>query len=852
MPRFADPLHCPDCRAVLRYGAEDCPGCGLRVRGALGERLLRTLGEADAILARMRAESPTAPPPPVEAAVPPPTGLTDGLTPLPPSPSTAGPLRAGIAVASVPRVLLGLGAACLLVAALVFLAVTWSALGVGGRTAVLLVATALAGAVAGWAAARTLRATVEAVGLVALGLVALDLAGAWSAGWFGGLSGAGLAAGGGLALVLVAGGAVLAVGSTPTRRFVAGEVVVAVATAVTAAGLAGGGWATLEVRLVAAVAVAAGVAVGAVALRAPVSAVGTGLVTVASWAVLVLAGLDRLGGAPTFRSVWLEADGWPLLAAAVLAALPALASRRVPGAARAGCLGAALLVLTAVLVAPAADESATTRTAVVAGLTLAAAAATGARRPWGVAAAAPMAAGLAWTAAATAGLAALSVERLATLAQDPWSGSPGGRLPGVDAPDLPAAWLLPVAVGTGLAAAVATGRLLLGEGATSGAAARTGRGPLLAAVLAAGTLLGTATLALYPVPVWALLVAPLTATVVLAARAGRPGEHPATAVAETAAWLSVLLCSVPAALYDARLSLAVAATGAATAGWLLGRCAPSLAAAAAGTVASWSGAGLAWTVAALAGLAVPSRATAALVLLAGTVVVLTVARDRLPGRLAGVAGAEVAAATAAVVVATAGADAADRPAPWLAGYLTLAGAAVCAVAVLRTDRRWAGWVGGLLFAAASWVWLADRAVTAPEPYALPSAVALVALGLCRLRGAPGSRTGPALAPGLALGLGPSLVWSMADPESLRTALLGAVCLVLVLVGARLRWAAPLVAGATAGALLVARLAAPYLMVGVPRWLLLGAAGAVLVALGVTWEQRLRDTRTAVAHLRALR
>ena len=42
-----------------------------------------------------------------------------------------------------PKILLALGAGCLLVAALLFLAVTWSVLGVGGRTATLVGFTAI-------------------------------------------------------------------------------------------------------------------------------------------------------------------------------------------------------------------------------------------------------------------------------------------------------------------------------------------------------------------------------------------------------------------------------------------------------------------------------------------------------------------------------------------------------------------------------------------------------------------------------------------------------------------------------------------------------------------------------------
>jgi hypothetical protein len=44
------------------------------------------------------------------------------------------------------------------------------------------------------------------------------------------------------------------------------------------------------------------------------------------------------------------------------------------------------------------------------------------------------------------------------------------------------------------------------------------------------------------------------------------------------------------------------------------------------------------------------------------------------------------------------------------------------------------------------------------------------------------------------------------------------------------------------------------MVGdsVPRWALIGGAGVLLIALGVTWEARMRDARRAVDYVRSLR
>ena len=71
---------------------------------------------------------------------------------------------------------------------MIFLAVAWTWLGVGGRTAVLVAMTATTGACGTLLGRRGLRVAAEALTTVALGLVVLDVVGADNAGWFGDLS----------------------------------------------------------------------------------------------------------------------------------------------------------------------------------------------------------------------------------------------------------------------------------------------------------------------------------------------------------------------------------------------------------------------------------------------------------------------------------------------------------------------------------------------------------------------------------------------------------------------------------------------------------------------------------------
>jgi hypothetical protein len=185
-------------------------------------------------------------------------------------------------------------------------------------------------------------------------------------------------------------------------------------------------------------------------------------------------------------------------------------------------------------------------------------------------------------------------------------------------------------------------------------------------------------------------------------------------------------------------------------------------------------------------------------------------------------------------------------------YLTIAGATLAAIALVRTDRRELGWLGGALLAMASWVRLADIGVHAPEAYTLPSATALLVVGVVALRRRHDVGSLPALSAGLALGLVPSLLWVLDQPATWRALLLGVACLVLLGAGLRLRWSAPVVYAAGVGALVVLRQAAPFVDAAVPRWILIGLAGAVLIGVGITWERRVAEVRALLGFVRRLR
>jgi hypothetical protein len=467
-------------------------------------------------------------------------------------------------------------------------------------------------------------------------------------------------------------------------------------------------------------------------------------------------------------------------------------------------------------------------------------------RPWGLTGSLVQA-GAGLSALATlASVAVLATTRLADAASAAWAGSTGGHLVGSVPGELPAAWLAPLCLlalaGTGAALAKASP---VADRVVSAATD-------LPAGVAALLLAGVATLASYDVPVWSVLtVLLLGAAAFLVWWLRRPGVSPLVAATVLGAG------AVGLGAYDEWLSAAALAAALVLAGTVHLRAGSTDVAAVAGAVVAGCVAGSAWTWGALAGAAEPWTVVAALGLLGAVVLTLHLYPDEwwaceLPA--AARAGVEVGAAVSALPLAMAGvlvADLSTQP-TWTAVYLTVAGVVVTALSLLRNDRRSLAWVGGLLLAAASWVRLWDIGVQEPEPYTLPSAAALLVVGLVYLRRHYAAATMTALAPGLALATVPSLLWVLADPTGPRTLLLGLACLALVVAGLLLRWAAPLLAGALVGGLEVVRLAAPYIGDAVPRWVLIGAAGALLIAMGVTWERRLRDARQVVGFVRGLR
>ncbi|MFE0806268.1 SCO7613 C-terminal domain-containing membrane protein [Streptomyces sp. NPDC058848] len=233
----------------------------------------------------------------------------------------------------------------------------------------------------------------------------------------------------------------------------------------------------------------------------------------------------------------------------------------------------------------------------------------------------------------------------------------------------------------------------------------------------------------------------------------------------------------------------------------------------------------------------PPEHTALLVLVVPVVAALVAARTRGSAATVAVEGAGAAAALLSLALTV-------RDLPMLALVLSLCGV-VTAGTALRPKRRRAGHAAAALFLLAAWVRLAAWDVTTPEAYTLPVTVAALAVGHLTRRRDPAVSSWMAYAAGPAATLVPSLLAMWGDPHWLRPLLLGTAALAMTLAGARFRLQAPLVLGGCALALVALHELAPYVAQAVgalPRWAPPALAGLALLALGATYEQRLRDAR----------
>ena len=834
MSRLVDATICPDCRGVLDASAT-CTQCGLRVQGPLAVQLWGTMVAADRLVEQLRA------------APVPGTDATSGLVPtpgMPPAPSLSdvprfptplGVLRPRprrLPAASVPVVLLSLGAVCLLVAAIVFVAVTWGALGLTGRTLVLLGFTSLLAVIAVLLTRKSLRGAAETFWLVVAGMLTVDLLAAESAGL------AGLDALDWRAMGAAVGGMLLVLGVSVgswARRQPVGRLLGMEVVAVTGAAVATVSNAWLAENPALGSTVAVPLLAGAFVLlrrRVPVAAYGIGGLAVVTWLVLLTIGFDRSVETAGFTEWWSDVRGWPLLAAALLAGLVAQAPR-VPDVLRPVAAGLSLTPLVLLANAPQAVGT-QTRDVLVECATVAvlAALAAVAPRTWARGAAVLTALGIVW----------LGVRLLV----GPWvvlgdlstdGGTPLGQT--MTAMEHGAgAWTAGV-VALVLVAALAALLTHVPEHLR-------GEAGLAVGALAPGALvLGGLVIVLHlEPPLWAGVLAAALATAVAASAAWWVREHVLAAVlASCATAYLALLTLVAASAADLLVALVTSAllVGLAAASALRERTDARPSAAVAGALAALAGG---WALVAWGQVmaADTGAQTLTLAVYAGLVGVIAAPLTRHASTRITLE------ATAAVLAVTAVASTPDDATTAMA--LTIVGTALCLIAVTVRDRAPLGWAGAVVLGFAT-VIRVEEGITAPELYTLPAAALLIAAGAWRLGRDRTSSSFSALGSGLTLALLPSLLLALDEPVSLRGALIGAAGVLVLIVGVQQRLTAPFVLGALTTGVLAVRHLQP-IADAVPRWISLGVVGLLLLVIGITWESRLRNVASARRYLTALR
>ncbi|MEU4355232.1 SCO7613 C-terminal domain-containing membrane protein [Streptomyces virginiae] len=726
-----------------------------------------------------------------------PWGPAASGSPAPPARS-AGPAKEASAPGA-QNVLLTLGAVLLAVAALAFTLVSWGSMGIAGRSAVLAVVTAAALAAPAVLLRRGLRSTAESVAAVGLLLTVLDAYALYAVG-MPDADGTGYAAGAAavLAAVWAGYGSALRTLRIPLpAAVVAAQLPLPLAAVAWQAGPLGLGWALLVTA-----ALDAALALRVRAAAVPAALLGSAALLVGavqSWSAgsavqaLAPAALLLAGAALGAAAAWREPRVWGAALVGGVAAVVAVAGVARPELAPGWAVVAHLLVglpLLAAVRVPALPE-AVRRGAVAAGAVV----------------------GALGALAAGAAVAPVLAARLRVL-EEVWAAT------------------TPAADPYGPGASPAVGLLLTAAAAwwLSRVSARPEPG-VLAVVPAWAGLFSAPVLLGFPVAaVFAVQLAVTGAAGALALRSSGRGAGIAAAGCALAGAVNVSL----GALDGRTATFAV---------WgLLG--AACAAGAAYGAAARWVRSGAAVCAVGYAtGLLVAAAAVTDLAVVWWALPVLAVPAlvAALGPRLGAVRlPAEIAAAVSGVLAL---ALSAGRPGT-LALVLALSGV-VCAGAAVRPERRVLGWAAGALFAAATWVRLAEAGITAPEAYTLPVTVSALAVGFLRRRRDARASSWTAYGPGLAATLLPSLLAAWGDAGWVRPLVLGVAALAVTLAGGRWRLQAPLLLGGAVLAAVAVHELAPYVVQvagALPRWVPPALAGVLLLAVGATYEKRLRDAR----------
>ncbi|QEE61475.1 hypothetical protein FVA74_07715 [Salinibacterium sp. dk2585] len=142
-----------------------------------------------------------------------------------------------------------------------------------------------------------------------------------------------------------------------------------------------------------------------------------------------------------------------------------------------------------------------------------------------------------------------------------------------------------------------------------------------------------------------------------------------------------------------------------------------------------------------------------------------------------------------------------------------------------------------------------------ELLSVPIALALIAGGAITLRRVPESRSWPQLGPGIALLLLPTLFATFFEPEVWRLVALGIAAVVTIVAGVAFRLQAPFVIGTVVVLAHALRTFSPQIRAvyeAADWYVWAGIGGAILLALAIRYEQRVRDVARIATRIGSLR
>ena len=826
MIAFADPARCPNCSAAMA-GTGVCATCGVSFTSPEARELWAVLNRADTLLAQMReaAAEPAASPPKAPQ--------------LPRRPTRS--LSTG-------SIILALGALCLVVAAFIFITVSWGSLGLLGRTLVLLGITAVVGAIAAVVTLRTLRGSAEALWAILAGFVTLDYFAAREYGLLG-LDGLRFSH-----ALLLFGLLFMAIGvgvSVWAKRRVGMPIAATQIIAILGsyAACAGVDIPGLRGAYVALAALGLGLVLVAAMLRADLSkaaamaSAGPGIAYLVAWANAA----DDVATSQDLATLWGDGRVWSMIAVvAVTIGLGWCAqhwlAQRLPRAARwcASIAGAmATWGVASIVYAPVSDlsDEMQSQLVIVAFALVLLTACVPLVGHWsrGVRFASltiliPLVVlALDWVVVKAIGAVVESALNGQWLA--PWDFRL--RVDDITAPS----WLGSVVV---LALAVSLVLLSLWKFDPQANGVDSFQAHLRFASLVTAIMAVFVQLALNPIPVIVLSMAVVLASATLvwfAVRAGHlVGQFGGIG-------LALIACAIPLASDVASLTTWVGA--AAILGWASWR--------ASRTDVQMLGAGgaasllLGSTVAAVhVGQFADRWQLLALLAAAGIFALAAQTLKTARSRRITIEYTSIAGATGALIWAI------DTTLAWQSLLWTVTGAVLVAVALWSADRRRLAVAGSGALAIAYMLRLAASDVDVVEAYTLPIGVALLIAGLIAMARVPTLTSRTALSAGLMLSLLPSLpVVLFDDPAGVRGLLLGLGSIAALGLGFARKWQSPFVIGAVLTGVLAVRHLGPFAN-ALPRWMLIGTAGLLLLVAGITWESRVKNAKSAIAYLRDLR